>query len=92
MSDASLLEDIESALDADAVWAVIIWDDPVNTMDYVSKALQKEFGYSKSRAEALMMGAHREGKAAVWSGQRDEAEKHCVSLHGWGIQTTVTKQ
>jgi len=90
VTETAILEKVESLTTPESPWSVIIWDDPVNTMEYVSKVLQRQFGFSRERSEELMLKAHNEGKAAVWSGSKNEAEAHCVALHSWGIQSTVS--
>ena len=87
MTETAVLEKVESLTTPESPWSVVIWDDPVNTMEYVSKVLQRQFGFSREKSEELMLKAHNEGKAAVWSGSKNEAEAHCVALHSWGIQT-----
>ena len=36
----------------DRPWVVIVWDDPINLMDYVTYVFQKLFGYSQGRRRA----------------------------------------
>ena len=76
----------------DRLWVVIVWDDPVNLMNYVVYVFQKLFGYSREKAEQLMMAVHKEGKAAVSSGSRDEAERDVSKLHAYGLWATMAKE
>ncbi|MED5229607.1 MAG: ATP-dependent Clp protease adapter ClpS, partial [Actinomycetota bacterium] len=46
-------------------WIVIVWNDPVNLMTYVTFVFQKLFGYSKEKATSLMLDVHHKGKAVV---------------------------
>src|SRR5699024_9776382 len=55
-------------------WVVIVWNDPINLMSYVTLVLQQLFGYSRAKATKLMLQVHNEGKAAVSSGTREKAE------------------
>ena len=55
-------------------WIVIVWNDPVNLMTYVTYVLQKLFGYGKPEAERLMLQVHNDGKAVVSNGTREKAE------------------
>lgn len=70
-------------------WNVIVWDDPVTTMQYVVLIFRKIFGYSNNKATQLMMQVHHNGKALVWSGSRDRAESYCVKLQVSGLLSTV---
>jgi ATP-dependent Clp protease adaptor protein ClpS len=81
--------DEESA--ADRPWVTIVWNDPVNLMSYVTYVLQKLFGYSKEKAEKLMLDVHNKGKAVVSSGQRERMEHDASQLHGYGLWATVGK-
>ena len=58
----------EADVRPDHPWVTIVWDDPVNLMDYVTHVFQKLFGYPKAKAEKLMLQVHHEGRAAVSSG------------------------
>ena len=43
-------------------WVVIVWNDPVNLMSYVTFVFQKLFGYSKEEATRLMLDVHTKEK------------------------------
>jgi ATP-dependent Clp protease adaptor protein ClpS len=76
----------------DKVWKVIVLDDPVTPMLVVTMVFQKVFGYPKERAEFLMLTVHNEGRAIVWSGERERAEHFCVALHSHGLLATVEQE
>ncbi len=73
----------------DAPWKVIVWNDPVNLMSYVTFVLQKLFGYSKAKAENLMLDVHHKGKAIVSHGSREKAEMDVFRLHEHGLWATM---
>jgi ATP-dependent Clp protease adaptor protein ClpS len=58
----------------DRVWNVIVWNDPVTLMSYVVYVLRKLFGHDEATATKLMMQIHTEGRAAVTSGSKEQAE------------------
>ena len=70
-------------------WKVIVWNDPINLMSYVTFVLQKLFGYSKAKAHQLMMDVHTKGKAVVSSGPRERAEVDVYRLHEHGLWATM---
>ncbi len=70
-------------------WVVIVWNDPINLMSYVTLVLQQLFGYSKPRATRLMLQVHHEGKAAVSTGTREKAELDVSRLHAHGLWATM---
>lgn len=72
-------------------WNVLVFDDPVNLMGYVTKVFQKVFGYSLEQAEDLMITVHTAGKALVWSGAREPAELYVQQLHSYQLQASLEK-
>ena len=89
----STLTDIDAALHEllDRPWICIVWDDPVNLMSYVVFVFQKLFGFSKERAQELMMQVHNEGRAVVASGSREEMERNVQQLHEHGLWATLQR-
>ena len=81
--------DVDEALDTDTPWVVIVWNDPINLMSYVTYVLQKLFGYSLEKAEQLMLQVHNDGRAVVSSGTRDKAEIDVFRLHEHGLWATM---
>lgn len=76
-------------VDPDRPWKVIVWDDPVNTMDYVVFVFQKIFGYGKEKATKLMLEVHNDGKSVVASGGRELMEAHVFRLHEFSLWATL---
>ncbi|HEY7561778.1 MAG TPA: ATP-dependent Clp protease adapter ClpS [Gaiellaceae bacterium] len=70
-------------------WIVIVWNDPINLMSYVTLVLQKLFGYSREKATQLMLQVHNEGKAVVSGGTREKAEHDVARLHAHGLWATM---
>jgi ATP-dependent Clp protease adaptor protein ClpS len=74
----------------DAPWVTVVWNDPVNLMNYVTYVFQKVFGYAKPKAEKLMLDVHHKGKAVVSAGTREAMERDAETLHGYGLWATVS--
>ena len=70
-------------------WIVIVWNDPINLMSYVTFVFQKLFGYSREKATKLMLQVHNEGKAVVSGGPREKAEHDVARLHAHGLWATM---
>ena len=70
-------------------WVVIVWNDPINLMSYVTFVLQKLFGYPLEVAEKLMLQVHYEGRAVVANGTREKAELDVFRLHEHGLWATM---
>lgn len=85
----SVLDEREVDTIADRPWVVIVWNDPINLMSYVTMVLQKLFGYDKAKATALMLDVHQKGKAVVFSGTREHSELHVFRLHEHGLWATL---
>ena len=79
----------EEERDEDRPWVVIVWNDPINLMTYVTYVFQKLFGYSRAKADQLMLQVHNEGKAAVSTGTREKAEHDVARLHAAGLWATL---
>jgi ATP-dependent Clp protease adaptor protein ClpS len=70
-------------------WVVIVWNDPINLMSYVTMVFQKLFGYSLDHATRLMLEVHNEGKSVVATGNREKAELDVSRLHRYGLWATM---
>jgi ATP-dependent Clp protease adaptor protein ClpS len=79
----------DEVAEPDRPWVVIVWNDPINLMSYVTYVFQKLFGYSKEKATQLMLDVHHKGRAVVSSGTRERAEMDCFRLHEHGLWATM---
>ncbi len=75
----------------DVPWSVLVLDDPVNLMAYVTMVLKKIFGYTEERAASLMQEVHTQGRSVVWTGAREKAEFYVQQLHSHQLQSTLEK-
>lgn len=81
--------DVESSILVARPWIVIVWDDPVNTMEYVTKVFMKLFGFSRAKAEKHMREVHHEGRSVVSSGTKEKAELDVFRLGEHGLLATM---
>lgn len=81
--------DVHTVSSENLPWLCIVWDDPVNLMSYVTYVFQTVLGYSRKRANELMMQVHTEGKAVVSSGEKDKVEGDVKKLHVAGLWATM---
>ncbi len=72
-------------------WIVLVWNDPINLMSYVTFVFQKLFGYSLEKATVLMMDVHEKGRAVVSNGTREKAELDVFRLHEHGLWATMQR-
>jgi ATP-dependent Clp protease adaptor protein ClpS len=80
---------VEEDRQEDRPWVVIVWNDPINLMSYVTLVFQKLFGYSLAQATKLMLEVHNDGKAVVSSGNREKSELDVSRLHAYGLWATM---
>jgi len=88
--EGDVLVDVDESQETDTPWLVIVWNDPINLMDYVTYVFQTVFGYPKSKAKKLMLDVHYKGRAVVAAGARESMEHNVEVLHGYGLWATVS--
>jgi ATP-dependent Clp protease adaptor protein ClpS len=79
----------EEALDLP--WHLVVHNDPVNLMSYVTMVFQRVFGYPRDKAERHMLEVHQQGRSILWSGMRERAELYVQQLHGYLLLATIEK-
>lgn len=85
------VQETDPALQLETPWHVIIHNDPVNLMSYVSHVIRKIFGYPEKEAQRMMLQVHQEGRSRVWTGNREKAEHYVRELHGHQLLATLEK-
>jgi ATP-dependent Clp protease adaptor protein ClpS len=75
----------------DSPWVTIVWNDPVNLMNYVSWVFRSYFGFSRPEANVRMLQVHHDGRAVVATGGREEMERHVEAMHDFGLWATLAK-
>jgi ATP-dependent Clp protease adaptor protein ClpS len=75
----------------DVPWQVVVHNDPVNLMTYVTMVFQRVFGYPREKAERHMLEVHHNGRSILWCGMRERAEFYVQQLHGYLLLATLEK-
>jgi ATP-dependent Clp protease adaptor protein ClpS len=70
-------------------WNVIVHDDPVTLMSYVTNTFMEVFGYPREKAHRLMLEVHKTGKSVVWTGAREQAELYVQKLIGYHLLASL---
>ena len=83
--------DAETRTELARPWNVIVHNDPITLMVYVTMVLQKTFGYAYGRAHSLMMEVHTKGRAIVWTGAHEAAELYVQKLHSHQLLATMER-
>ena len=81
--------DVDDVVEPDVPWIVLVWNDPINLMSYVTFVFQKLFGYSREKATSLMLDVHEKGRAVVSNGTREKCELDVFRLHEHGLWATM---
>ena len=84
-------QETRAETEVDVPWQVVVHNDPVNLMSYVTMVFEKVFGFSREKAEKHMLEVHREGRSVVWSGLRERAELYVQQLHGYLLLATLER-
>ena len=72
-------------------WHVVVLNDPVNLMSYVSMVFERVLRMSKSKAEEHMMEVHQLGRSIVWTGEREKAETYVFQLQEWHLTAVLER-
>src|SRR3954469_24908065 len=91
VTDPTIEKQTESEEALDLPWQVVVHNDPVNLMTYVTMVFQRVFGYPREKAERHMLEVHQQGRSIVWTGVRERAELYVQQLHGYLLLATLEK-
>ena len=72
-------------------WHVIIFNDPVNLMPYVTMIIMRIFSDKREVAQEMMLAVHQKGKCIVWTGERELAEMYVEQLHGYQLLASLAE-
>lgn len=89
MSTELLEPEVKESKQAQTAWNTVVWDDPVNTMQYVVFIFQKVLNFTAEQAEQKMMEVHTQGKSIVYSGSKETSEFYAHSIQSYGLQATI---
>ena len=69
--------------------SLVVWNDNVNTFDWVIETLIEVCGHSPEQAEQCSYFIHFKGKYAVKEGSYDELKPQCDAITERGIGATI---
>jgi len=70
-------------------YSLIVWNDEVNTFEWVIETLMEVCGHTLVQAEQCALFIHHKGKYAVKKGDYDTLKPMCNSITERGIGATV---
>jgi ATP-dependent Clp protease adaptor protein ClpS len=91
VENPAIEQETRAAEEIDLPWQVVVHNDPVNLMSYVTMVFQKVFGLTKEKAERHMLEVHQLGRSILWSGMRERAELYVQQLHGYLLLATIER-
>lgn len=91
MSGTFVETEFETAAATELPWNVVVHNDPINLMSYVTMVFERVFGYPRGKAEHHMLEVHHLGRSILWSGQRELAEVYVQQLHAYLLLSTLEK-
>jgi ATP-dependent Clp protease adaptor protein ClpS len=83
----SQVEDVLT--DIESPYQLIVWNDEVNTFDWVIETLMEVCNHSYEQAEQCAYIIHFKGKYAVKEGSYDYLKPMCDAITERGINATV---
>ena len=75
--------------DFEKPFQIIVWNDEVNTFEWVIETLIEVCGHSEEQAEQCAMLIHTRGKYAVKNGSYDDLKPQCDAITERGIGATL---
>lgn len=82
-------EEVDVAVDMEAPYQLIVWNDDVNTFDWVIETLVEVCGHTPEQAEQCALLIHFKGKYAVKQGSYEELEPMCTAITDRSINATI---
>ena len=82
-------EVVESKVVTEKIHNLIVWNDDVNTFDWVIESLMEICGHSETQAEQCAMIIHNSGKYAVKKGTFEDLRPQAEALIERDIQATI---
>lgn len=83
------LEEVAVLTSTDDPCHLVVWNDEVNTFEWVIETLMEVCGHSEEQAEQCAYIIHFRGKYAVQNGTYDDLKPRCDAITERGINATV---
>ena len=82
-------QDTDVLTDTDEPCNLIVWNDEINTFEWVIETLMEVCGHSAEQAEQCAYIIHYQGKYAVKNGTYDDLKPECDAITDRGIGATI---
>ena len=81
--------DVDILTAFEKTYHIVVWNDEVNTFEWVIETLMEICGHSEEQAEQCALLIHTKGKYAVNEGAYDDLKPKCVAITDRGINATL---
>ncbi len=88
-SDIAVSDFTVSITDTTSSYQLILWNDDVNSFDWVITTLMEVCGHTEDQAEQCAMIIHFKGKYGVKNGDYDTLKPMCNTVNDRGINATI---
>jgi ATP-dependent Clp protease adaptor protein ClpS len=82
-------DEVELLTDEQFPYSLIVWNDNVNTFDWVIETLIKVCSHTPEQAEQCSLIIHFQGKCTVKNGDYDTLKPMCDAITERGIGATI---
>jgi ATP-dependent Clp protease adaptor protein ClpS len=89
LTNTKFQQDTDTLMVTDAYCTLIVWNDEVNTFEWVIETLVDVCGHSTEQAEQCAIIIDSKGKYAVKEGSYDILKPQCDAITERGINATV---
>lgn len=82
-------EESDVLTEVEKPYHLVVWNDEVNTFEWVIQTLVEVCGHSEEQAEQCAFLIHFKGKYSVKNGSYDDLKPQCDAITERGIGATV---
>ncbi|MDB5200621.1 MAG: ATP-dependent Clp protease adaptor protein ClpS [Ferruginibacter sp.] len=82
-------EDTDTLTETSPHYSLIVWNDDVNTFEWVIETLIEVCGHAQEQAEQCAMFIHTKGKYAVKNGSYETLKPKCDAITDRQIGATI---
>lgn len=87
--ETETLELTEVKLETQRLYEIVLYNDDVNTFDWVISSLIEVCEHSAEQAEQCSVLVHYKGKCGVRTGEYTELESQCTELLNRGLSAEI---
>lgn len=82
-------EELDTLTDTEDPCTLVVWNDEVNTFEWVITTLMEICHHTEEQAEQCALIIHTQGKYAVKNGSYDDLKPMCDAITERGIGATI---